>query len=72
MAKFKGAEMVKKIDKMLDKGLAKFLFNTQSKLSAASPVDTGRLAQVLVHAPALALYALTFESNSLSALIVIS
>ena len=44
MAKFKGAEMVKKIDKMLDRGLAKFLFNTQSKLSAGSPVDTGRLA----------------------------
>ena len=44
MAKFKGVDIVKKIDKMLDKGLAKFLFNTQSKLSAASPVDTGRLA----------------------------
>ena len=44
MAKFKGVEVVKKIDKMLDKGLAKFLFNTQSKLSAGSPVDTGRLA----------------------------
>ena len=44
MAKFKGVEVVKKIDKMLDRGLAKFLFNTQSKLSAGSPVDTGRLA----------------------------
>ncbi len=44
MAKFKGVEIVKKVDKALDRGLAKFLFNTQSKLSAASPVDTGRLA----------------------------
>ncbi len=44
MAKFRGVEIVKKIDKMLDSGLAQFLTNTQSKLSASSPVDTGRLA----------------------------
>ena len=42
--KFRGAEIVREIDKALDKGLARFLFNTQSKLSAASPLDTGRLA----------------------------
>ena len=41
---WKGPELVKEIDKALDKGLARFLINTQSKLSAASPVDTGRLA----------------------------
>jgi hypothetical protein len=44
MAKFKGVEVVKKIDKMLDNALAQFITNTQSKLSASSPVDTGRLA----------------------------
>jgi hypothetical protein len=42
--KFRGAEIVREIDEALDKGLARFLINTQSKLSAASPVDTGRLA----------------------------
>ena len=42
--KFRGAEIVKEIDEALDKGLARFLINTQSKLSAASPVLTGRLA----------------------------
>jgi len=42
--KFRGAEIVKEIDEALDKGLARFLINTQSKLSASSPVDTGRLA----------------------------
>lgn len=42
--RFKGPEIVKQIDEALDKGLARFLTNTQSKLSASSPVDTGRLA----------------------------
>ena len=42
--KFRGAQVVKEIDDALDKGLARFLINTQSKLSAASPIDTGRLA----------------------------
>ena len=44
MAKFRGVEVVKQIDEALDKGLARFLINTQSKLSASSPIDTGRLA----------------------------
>ncbi|MBP04327.1 MAG: hypothetical protein CMA72_06040 [Euryarchaeota archaeon] len=44
MAKFRGVEVVKQIDEALDKGLARFLINTQSKLSAASPVKFGRLA----------------------------
>ena len=42
--KFNGVEIIKKIDKALDDATAQFLTNTQSKLSAASPVDTGRLA----------------------------
>ena len=42
--KFNGVEIIKKIDKALDEATAQFLINTQSKLSAASPVDTGRLA----------------------------
>ena len=42
--KFRGPELIAEIDKMLDKGLARFLVNTQNKLSAAAPVDTGRLA----------------------------
>ena len=42
--KFRGAEIVREIDAAMDKGLARFLINTQSKLSAASPLDTGRLA----------------------------
>ena len=42
--KFRGAEIVREIDEALDKGLARFLINTQSKLSAASPVNFGRLA----------------------------
>ena len=42
--KFRGAEIVKEIDEALDKGLARFLINTQSKLAKASPVLTGRLA----------------------------
>ena len=42
--KFRGAEIVSEIDEALDKGLARFIINTQSKLAAASPVDSGRLA----------------------------
>ena len=42
--KFRGPEIVKEIDDALNKGLARFLINTQSKLSASSPIDTGRLA----------------------------
>ena len=42
--KFRGPELVAEIDKALDKGLARFLKATQDKLSAAAPVDTGRLA----------------------------
>tara|TARA_A200000159_G_scaffold68719_3_gene63666 strand:+ start:9519 stop:9935 length:417 start_codon:yes stop_codon:yes gene_type:complete len=42
--KFRGAEIVKEIDDALDKGLARFLINTQSKLSVSSPIVTGRLA----------------------------
>ena len=37
-------EVIREIDEALDKGLARFLINTQSKLSAASPLKTGRLA----------------------------
>ena len=43
-SKFRGVEIVKQIDDALDKGLARFVINTQSKLSASSPVDSGRLA----------------------------
>ena len=42
--KFRGPELVKEIDDALDKGLARFITTTQSKLSAANPVDTGRMA----------------------------
>ena len=42
--KFRGPEIIKEIDEALDKGLARFLILTQSKLSKNSPVDTGRLA----------------------------
>ena len=42
--KFRGPELVQQIDDALDKGLARFLITTQSKLSAANPVDTGRMA----------------------------
>jgi len=44
MAKFRGVEIVKEVRKALDRGQAQFVTNTQSKLSASSPVDTGRLA----------------------------
>ena len=42
--KFRGVEIVQKIDKMLDLGMARFVTLTQSKLSAATPVLTGRMA----------------------------
>ena len=42
--KFRGPEIVDEIQKALDKGLGRFLTNTQSKLSISSPVLTGRLA----------------------------
>ena len=42
--KFVGDDFVKQVKKALDDGTAQFLTNTQSKLSASSPVDTGRLA----------------------------
>ena len=45
MAKdFNGPEIFDEIDAALDKGLARFLLQTQSKLAAANPVDTGRMA----------------------------
>ena len=44
MAKFKGVKLVKDIRKALDRGQAQLVTNTQSKLSAGSPVNTGRLA----------------------------
>ena len=43
MAK-KPTKLVKDVNEAINKGLARFLTNTQSKLSAASPVDTGRLS----------------------------
>jgi hypothetical protein len=42
--KFRGVEIIREIDEAMDKGFARFVIGTQSKLSAASPVDTGRLA----------------------------
>ena len=42
--KFRGPEIIDEIDEALNKGYARFIINTQSKLSAASPIDTGRLA----------------------------
>lgn len=42
--KFRGPELIKEIDKALDKGLARLLILTQGKLAAANPVDTGRMA----------------------------
>ena len=39
-----GEDLVDQIQDALDKGLKRLLVNTQSKLSQASPVDTGRLA----------------------------
>ena len=42
--KWDGSKVIKEIDEALDRATAKFLTNTQSKLSASSPVLTGRLA----------------------------
>ena len=42
--KWEGSEIIKEIDEALDRATARLLRNTQSKLSAASPVLTGRLA----------------------------
>lgn len=42
--KWDGSKVIKQIDKALDEATKQFLVNTQSKLSLASPVDTGRLA----------------------------
>jgi hypothetical protein len=42
--KWDGSKVIKEIDEALDRAMAQFLFNTRSKLSAASPVLTGRLA----------------------------
>ena len=42
--KWDGSKVIKEIDAALDRATAQFLTNTQSKLSAASPVLTGRLA----------------------------
>ena len=42
--KFRGVEIIKQIDDSLDKGLARFLLKTQSKLSEDAPVDSGRFA----------------------------
>ena len=43
--KWDGSKVIKEIDEALDRATAQFLTNTQSKLSAASPVLTGRLAK---------------------------
>ena len=43
MAK-KPTKLVEDISEAINKGLARFVVNTQSKLSAGSPVATGRLA----------------------------
>jgi hypothetical protein len=47
-AKFRGVEKIKEIEKAMNDGLTNFLFNTQSKLSEAAPVETGRLASSFV------------------------
>ena len=47
-AKFRGVEKIKEIEKAMNDSLGSFLFNTQSKLSKAAPVDTGRLASSFV------------------------
>ena len=43
MAK-KPTKLVEDISQAINKGLARFVVGTQSKLSASSPIDTGRLA----------------------------
>ena len=42
--KWKGSKVIDDIDDALDRATAQFLTNARSKLSAASPVLTGRLA----------------------------
>jgi len=42
--KFRGVELVKKYREALDEGQSQLVQQTQGKLSAAAPVDTGRLA----------------------------
>ena len=44
MARFKGGKLIDEILEAVDGATAQFVTNTQSKLSASSPVDTGRLA----------------------------
>ena len=41
---FRGPELIREIDEAIDKGLARFLIKTQSKLNKRAPVDTGRFA----------------------------
>lgn len=47
-AKFRGVEKIKEVEKAMNVALTNFLFATQSKLSKAAPVDTGRLASSFV------------------------
>jgi hypothetical protein len=47
-AKFRGVEKIKEIEKAMNVSLGNFLFKTQSNLSAAAPVATGRLASSFV------------------------
>ena len=47
-AKFGGVGKIKEIEKAMNDGLGNFLFDTQSKLSEAAPVETGRLASSFV------------------------
>jgi len=47
-AEFLGVEVVEEIEKAMNTALVNFLFNTQSELSKAAPVDTGRLASGFV------------------------
>ena len=42
--KFRGVELVKKYREALDEGQSQLIQQTQGRLSAAAPVDTGRLA----------------------------
>ena len=43
-SQFKGGALIEEVLEALDAATAQFVTNTQSKLSASSPVDTGRLA----------------------------
>tara|TARA_R110001592_G_scaffold71021_5_gene217326 strand:+ start:5399 stop:5827 length:429 start_codon:yes stop_codon:yes gene_type:complete len=47
-AKFRGVEKIKEIEKAMNDSLGELLFDTQSKLSKAAPVNTGRLASSFV------------------------